>query len=59
LYDGGVFNIRDYMRSGVSDAELEAKFRELIKLKPKDGFVAEQSRSLKAGFHESMSEIGG
>jgi len=59
LYDGGVFNIRDYMRSGVSDAELEAKFRELIKLKPKDGFIAEQSRSLKAGSLESMSEIGG
>ncbi|MEJ2161905.1 MAG: GTP 3',8-cyclase MoaA [Robiginitalea sp.] len=59
LYDGGVFNIRDYMRSGVSDAELESKFRELIRLKPRDGFVAEQSRSNKASSLESMSEIGG
>lgn len=59
LYDGGVFNIRDFMRSGVSDVELADKFRELIKLKPRDGFAAEAARSDSTTPMESMSEIGG
>lgn len=59
LYDDGVFNIRDFMRSGVSDEQLAAKFRELIKLKPKDGFEAEALRKLPAAALESMSSIGG
>ena len=59
LYDGGVFNIRDFMRSGVSDEALADKFRELIKLKPRDGFVAEKSRADKVTALKSMSEIGG
>lgn len=59
LYDGGVFNIRDYMRSGVTDEELGLKFQELIKLKPKDGFVAEKSRKKTSKVLESMSSIGG
>ena len=59
LYDGGVFNIRDYMRSGVTDEELGLKFLELIKLKPKDGFVAEKSRKKISKVVESMSSIGG
>lgn len=59
LYDGGVFNIRDFMRSGVSDEELADKFRELIKLKPRDGFAAEAARSNSSTPLESMSEIGG
>jgi cyclic pyranopterin phosphate synthase len=59
LYDGGVFNIKDYMRSGVTDMELSLKFQELIKLKPKDGFVAEKSRKNIDQPLESMSVIGG
>jgi cyclic pyranopterin phosphate synthase len=59
LYDGGVFNIRDFMRSGVTDADLADKFRELIKLKPRDGFAAEAARSDSTTPLESMSEIGG
>ncbi len=59
LYDGGVFNIRDYMRSGVTDKELAKKFQELVKLKPKDGFAAEQSRTNTTTPLESMSVIGG
>lgn len=58
LYDGGVFNIRDYMRAGVSDTALAQKFYELIKLKPKDGFEAENSRS-NTSHMASMSTIGG
>ena len=59
LYDGGVFNIRDFMRSGVTDEALGLKFQELIKLKPKDGFVAEKSRKKTSKVMESMSSIGG
>ncbi len=59
LYDGGVFNIRDYMRSGVSDKALGLKFQELIKLKPKDGFVAEKTHKKTSNVMDSMSVIGG
>jgi cyclic pyranopterin phosphate synthase len=59
LYDGGVFNIKDYMRSGVTDIELGQKFQQLIKLKPKNGFVAEKLRDESAQVLESMSTIGG
>jgi len=59
LYDGGIFSIRDFMRSGVSDEQLTAKFVELIKLKPKNGFEAEKYRENSLGREESMSSIGG
>ncbi len=59
LYDGGVFNIRDYMRSGVSDEALGLKFQELIKRKPKDGFVAEKMHKKTSNVMDSMSVIGG
>ena len=59
LYDGGVFNIRDFIRSGVSDEDLGRKFQELIKLKPKDGFAAEKTQSKTSKVKESMSVIGG
>jgi len=58
LYDGGVFNIRDFMRLGVTDAQLTEKFIEIIKLKPENGFVAEDSAK-KSASKESMSVIGG
>ena len=59
LYDDGVFNIRDYMRSGVTDEALADKFRELIRLKPKDGFEAEKMRKTPKKAMQSMSSIGG
>jgi len=59
LYDDGVFNIRDYMRLGVSDQELADKFREIIRLKPRDGFEAEKMRKAPAEAMQSMSSIGG
>jgi cyclic pyranopterin phosphate synthase len=59
LYDDGVFNIRDYMRSGVSDEELANKFREIVRLKPKDGFEAEKMRATPTAAMQSMSSIGG
>ena len=59
LYDGGVFNIKDFMRAGASDEQLTDKFIELIKQKPKDGFVAERSNAANLIGKESMSTIGG
>ena len=59
LYDDGVFNIRDYMRSGVTDEELANTFRELVRLKPKDGFEAEKMRKTPKKAMQSMSSIGG
>ena len=59
LYDDGVFNIRDYMRTGVSDKELQLKFQDLLRLKPKDGFEAEKMRKGGSKNMESMSVIGG
>lgn len=59
LYDDGVFNIRDYIRAGVSDQELEDKFCEIIRLKPKDGFEAEKMRKAPNEAMQSMSSIGG
>jgi cyclic pyranopterin phosphate synthase len=59
LYDDGVFNIRDFMRTGVSDKELAYKFREIVRMKPKDGFEAEQSRKSPKEAMQSMSSIGG
>ncbi len=59
LYDDGVFNIRDYMRAGVSDEQLAGKFLEIVRLKPKDGFEAEKMRKAPAAALQSMSSIGG
>jgi len=59
LYDSGVFSIRDYIRSGVSDNDISQKIIELIKLKPKDGFEAENLQNNSIIRSESMSSIGG
>ncbi|MDX1314117.1 MAG: GTP 3',8-cyclase MoaA [Eudoraea sp.] len=59
LYDGGVFSMRDFMRSGATDGELQLKFQELIRLKPKDGFEAEAQKLKSKSARESMSTIGG
>jgi len=59
LYDGGVYSIRDFIRSGVTDQQLADKFIELIKLKPKDGFEAEKGKDSSILRKESMSTIGG
>ena len=59
LYDGGIYSIRDYIRSGVTNEQIASKFIELIKLKPKDGFVAEKGTNQSLIREESMSSIGG
>ncbi len=59
LYDSGVFNIRDYIRQGATQDDIAQKLREIIRLKPKDGFVAEKQASQNYRVVESMSSIGG
>ncbi|REE83341.1 cyclic pyranopterin phosphate synthase [Lutibacter oceani] len=57
LFDGGVFNVRDFIRNGASDEELKQLFISTVHHKPENGFVAEASRDNDVS--ESMSTIGG
>jgi cyclic pyranopterin phosphate synthase len=57
LFDGGVFNVRDFIRNGASDDDLKTLFINTIHQKPENGFVAEGNRSQDVS--ESMSTIGG
>ncbi|MDP3314012.1 GTP 3',8-cyclase MoaA [Lutibacter sp.] len=57
LFDGGVFNVRDFIRNGASDNELKELFISTVHRKPKNGFIAEAAR--KNDVSESMSTIGG
>lgn len=59
LYDDGVLNIRDLLRSGVSDTELKMELSKAFDSRPKDGLEAEQNRINHAPVSESMSTIGG
>jgi molybdenum cofactor biosynthesis protein A len=58
LYDDGVLNIKDLMRSGVSDEGIKVELQKAFAKRPKDGFEAESYRKNKS-VHESMSTIGG
>ncbi|MHA8073858.1 GTP 3',8-cyclase MoaA [Aquirufa sp. HETE-40SA] len=57
LYDDGVFNMKPYLRSEVSDEEVKAQFLTLFKSRPLDGFEAENKR--QGVITESMTTIGG
>jgi cyclic pyranopterin phosphate synthase len=57
LFDGGVFNVRDFIRNGASDEELKQLFISTVHHKPENGFVAEAARGNDVS--ESMSTIGG
>jgi cyclic pyranopterin phosphate synthase len=59
LFDEGVFSIRDFLRKGASNEELKQLFVDLVAQKPKNGFVAEASRTKNKKVSESMSSIGG
>jgi molybdenum cofactor biosynthesis protein A len=59
LYDGGVLNIKDLMRSGLSDNDLQDKLLNALNHRPKDGWEAEQNRNINNPAHESMATIGG
>ncbi len=57
LFDGGVFNVRDFLRNGASDDELKELFIDTVHHKPENGFIAEALRGVDVS--ESMSTIGG
>lgn len=59
LYDEGVLDIKEIMRSGVTDEELKSVLISTVRKKAKDGFEAERSRKLNKSASESMSTIGG
>jgi cyclic pyranopterin phosphate synthase len=59
LYDAGVFNIKDMIRSGKSDNEIERALLTAFSHRPKDGWEAEKNRSNDIPAHESMATIGG
>ena len=57
LYDDGVFDLKAYLRAGVSDEELREVLMGLYQKRPLDGFEAENNR--KGVINESMTTIGG
>nr|WKN37933.1 GTP 3',8-cyclase MoaA [Tunicatimonas sp. TK19036] len=59
LYDQGVLDIKDIMRSGASDVVLQQAFEKAFRNRAKDGYEAEQQRQEKRPATESMSTIGG
>ena len=58
LYDGGVFNVKDLIRSGAGDDDIKNRFKKAFGKRAKDGFEAEEKRQVTT-IHESMSVIGG
>ena len=59
LYDEGVFNLRDLLRAGATDAELAVAIRQAANSRAHDGFEAEQRRFSGMPATESMTTIGG
>ena len=59
LYDDGVLNIKNLMRNGVSEGDLQEILLKAFNNRPKDGWEAESLRIEKTGIHESMATIGG
>lgn len=59
LYDNGVFNAKDLLRSGADDEQLKAAFLKALGNRAKDGFEAEKRRDSGLPVSESMATIGG
>jgi len=59
LYDDGVLDLRQLLRSGASDDEIEQAFLHAFSHRAKDGFEAEKARNSGKPAAESMSTIGG
>ena len=59
LYDDGVLDLRNLIRSGASDEELKKELQTAFANRAKDGFEAEHNRKSGVGASESMSTIGG
>jgi molybdenum cofactor biosynthesis protein A len=59
LYDDGVLNIKDLIRSGLREQDIENNLLSAFSHRPADGWEAERLRVAKTGVHESMATIGG
>jgi cyclic pyranopterin phosphate synthase len=59
LYDDGVLDIRELIRSGCSDDEIKQHLLKAFGSRAKDGFEAEKKRKNHLPASESMSTIGG
>jgi molybdenum cofactor biosynthesis protein A len=58
LYDDGVLNLKELMRTGESDEAIKKTLLHAFARRPKDGFEAEKNRKEHV-VSESMSTIGG
>lgn len=58
LYDGGVLDIKNLLRSGASDEQIKAQLMQAFRNRAANGFEAEQRR-VDNPVTESMSTIGG
>ena len=59
LYDDGVLDVRNLLRNGQSDVQIQEALKRAFGSRAKDGFEAESSRTGQAPIMESMSTIGG
>lgn len=59
LYDDGVLNIRDLVRTYDDDEMVREQLLDVIGSRAKNGWEAEQNRKLNNPIHESMTTIGG
>lgn len=59
LYDDGVLDIKQLLRSGLPDDQIRARLIDAFRHRAKDGFEAEARRNNPHLTHESMSTIGG
>ncbi|MDP4212689.1 MAG: GTP 3',8-cyclase MoaA [Bacteroidota bacterium] len=59
LYDAGKLNLKDAMRNGNTDAELQNMITDIILGKPKDGWEAQNMLVKQHRERESMATIGG
>lgn len=59
LYDDGVLDIKNLLRSGVSDEDIKKQLVKVFHQRAKDGFEAEANRKDHQPVYESMSTIGG
>ncbi|MFD2871803.1 GTP 3',8-cyclase MoaA [Mucilaginibacter ximonensis] len=59
LYDDGVLNIKDLMRSGATDQHIKNELLKAFNQRPLNGWEAERLRNKQVGVHESMATIGG
>jgi cyclic pyranopterin phosphate synthase len=59
LYDDGVLNIRDMLREGQDDTQIQNALIQALGKRAKNGWEAEKNRKEKNPVHESMATIGG